>query len=357
MSAGDMPSGTNPQLNWQQLGNIGSTAKILETVSDAFTETDQSRLAWNEVLNNGCAAKDLDMVSLALRKGAELRLCNPDGSNHLHRAIMDEQIELLDRLLFAGADVVAVDSTGRNALHIASSHAGLDVLTVYHGHRKKETIARYLIEDGAPVNHRTPDGDTALHFAVSTGDRLLVKALLDGDASVNIRNKKGFIPLHAAVSTSVFDQIIRMLLFEGASPTAQDNARRTPLHLIRTDREEGTMAADLLLQNGADHSTCAANGDQAIHSACRRSNWSILERLFEAGASVHDRGGKGRMVLHVAAKYGREEPIDRLIHMGADVDAVDGQGWTLLQYAVNGKYQGVVSRLLEHQKNLSERKK
>ena len=340
-----------------ELGSTGSTARILETVSNAFTETDQSRLAWNEVLNNGCAANNLDMVSLALRKGAELRLCNPDGSNPFHRAIMDEQVEIVDRLLLAGADIMAVDSTGRNALHIASSHAGLETLVVLHGNRKKETIARYLIEDGVPVNHRTPNGDTALHFAVSTGDTLLVRTLLDGGASVNIRNKKGLTPLHAAVSTWVFDEIIKMLLQEGASPTAQDNAWRTPLHLIRTDRKEGKNAADLLLQNGADHSICAANGDQAIHSACRRSNWSIVERLFETGASVHDQGRKGRMVLHIAAKYGREELTDGLINMGADVDAVDGQGWTPLDYAVNGNYQDVVSRLLEHQKLPSWKRK
>ena len=228
---------------------------------------------------------------------------------------MDEQVEIVDRLLLAGADIMAVDSTGRNALHIASSHAGLDVLAVYHGNRKKETIARYFIEEGAPLNHRIPDGDTALHFAGSTGYRLLVKTLLDHGASVNICNKKGLTPLHAAVSTWVFDDIIKMLLQEGASPTAQDNAWHTPLHLNRTDRKEGKMAADLLLQNGADHSIFAVNGDQAVHSACRRFNWSILEQLFEAEASVYDQGVKRRMVLHFAAKYGHEKLIDPLINM------------------------------------------
>ena len=330
----------------------GGTAKSLEIVSNAFNETDESRLAWDVILNNAVVAGDHEMVSLAVRKGARPTLRTADGGNPFHRAIVEEKVKIVDSLLGAGADFLAVDDSGRNALHIACSHRGMKTLTVNYESNDKKMIASYLLEDGAPVNSRTPEGDTALHFAVTTGDIRLVRTLVDYKASVNVRNKRNATPLHAAVSAWVFPQIVALLLDKGACPTAQDLTGHTPLHLIRSRTKEGEAVADLLLKHGAaDPSIRARNGDMAIHCAIRRSNWPVFKRMVEAGgASVNDQGAKGRTVLHIAAKHGHVASIEPLIKLGANVDAVDREGWTPLHHAARGHHREVLAILLKHQR-------
>jgi ankyrin repeat protein len=325
----------------------GSTAAVLDIISAAFAESDDSRSVWHEILNNACLSGNHEMVSLALRKGAALSLKTANDVNPFHHAIKEEQVEIVELLLDAGADLAATDANGRNALHIASSHRGHRTLTVLYDNRKKAQIVSALLDHGAPVNHRTPDGDTALHFAVSTGDGSVVDALLREGASVNIRNKRGSTPLHAAVSTWVFPRIVETLLANGAYPTAQDHAGRTPLHLIKDWKEAGPIV-ELLLQYGADCSVQARDGDRAIHCATRRARWDVVKQLLEAGASVNDEGQKGRRALHVAAKHGHTTLIDPLIRLGSNVNATDWEGWTPVHYAAHGQHVELLSTLLKH---------
>lgn len=197
-----------------------SSATILETISNACIETEESISAWNQILKNACKAGNQEMVSLAIHKGAGVILMTPNGIDLLHQTIRDEHVQIVDTLLAAGADVNATDGTGRNALHIASSNPEELTLTVHHDSRKKEQIVKCLFEYGAEVHCRTWGGDTALHFAVNTGVPGLVDLLLQSGASVNIRNRRGWTPLHSAVTTWVFPDIVEMLLRNGACPTA-----------------------------------------------------------------------------------------------------------------------------------------
>ena len=251
-------------------------------------------------------------------------------------------------LLLAGADPNVTNSVGRNSLHIASAHCGEKTLTVKFDGREKELIAENLLREGAQVNSRTPDRDTASHFAVSTGVVALVRLLIRSGACIDIRNKRRLTPLHAAVATWIFPAIIEVLLLNDACPTAQDHAGFTPMHLIRDTWEPGEMAIDMLTRNGGDHSVSTRNGDRLIYCAIRYSNWKVFQRLLDAGASILDRGARGRTVLHIAAKHNRGSLTDDLISLGAGPGAVDNDGWTPLHHAVHGEHMEVISALVQH---------
>jgi ankyrin repeat protein len=327
---------------------VGTTsAKTLQTISSLFKETEESREEWDKILIAACDAGNYEMVVVALEKGARASSRTADGTYLLHQAIAKGHVNIVRSLLLAGADLNITNSLGRNALHIASAHRGEKTLTVKFDGREKELIAENLLREGAQVNSRTPDGDTALHFAVSTGVVTLVRLLIRSGASIDIRNRRGLTPLHAAVATWIFPEIIEILLGNDACPTAQDHAGFTPMHLIRDTWERGGRAVDILASNGGDHSVRARNGDRPIHCAIRRSNWNVFERLLHAGASILDRGAKGRTVLHIAAKHNRGSLVDRLIRLGADPGAVDNDGWTALHHAVHGQHMEVISTLVQ----------
>jgi ankyrin repeat protein len=308
------------------------SAITLEKASKAFQETHDSRAAWCDLLANASVAGDLNMVKLAIGKGAVPTARTTKGENPLHHAILLEHVGIVDALLAAGGDIEAVDDQGRNALHLAASKIEDTTLSVIHGNRKKEQIATSILQQKrAKVNGRTPAGDTALHFAVRTGDDALVAALLRHSASVDIRNRRGRTPLHYAVDAWLFPHIIEMLLQQGANPTAADLQGYTPAHLIR-DRN-CAQVIDLLLCHGADASAPTRSGDHPVHSAVRRQNWNAVRCLLNAGASVHDRGARRRTLLHVAARRGHASLIEELMKMGADIEALDADGWTPMRHA------------------------
>jgi ankyrin repeat protein len=209
-------------------------------------------------------------------------------------------------------------------------------------------MAGYLISRGAEPNAKTPDGNTALHFAVTTGKIGLVRLLLQKGASVNIRNNCGSTPLHAAVSEWIFPDIVEYLIQNGASPSAQDKSGYTPLHIIRQRGDDGVRAAEILLRNGGDPLIRARNGDMASHTAIKRGNWAIFKLLLEAGALVNAEGAKGRSVLHIAAKFGRSTFIEPLIKLGAKTGVVGPDGYTPKDYAGSREDEYMITLLARH---------
>ncbi|KIW00454.1 uncharacterized protein PV09_07979 [Verruconis gallopava] len=325
-----------------------TSAATLRSITSFFEETKESREQWDKILIAACEAGNIEMTRLALEKGARAGTRTLNGTYLLHEAIAKEQSEIVSSLLEAGADINMLDSSGRNALHIASAHRGERTLTVNYQSREKELIAEELLKTGARVNSRTSSGDTALHFAVSTGVTALVQLLIRFGASVNIRNGRGLTPLHAATATWVFPEIVELLLQNDACPSAQDYAGFTPLHSIRDVGETGGLVVDMIVRHGGDHSIPARNGDKPIHLAIRRSNWTVFERLIRAGASILDRRTNGDTVLHIAVKHNRESLVSRLISLGADPGAVDGTGWTALHYAVRSQNMAILAMLAQH---------
>jgi ankyrin repeat protein len=99
-----------------------------------------------------------------------------NSATALHSAAMGGHEAMAQGLLGAGADINAADSLSRTALHFAAMGlgAGADInATDYYGrtplhwaaeHNKPE-VAKVLLANGAQVNVRTKNGQTALAFA------------------------------------------------------------------------------------------------------------------------------------------------------------------------------------------------
>jgi len=71
-------------------------------------------------------------------------------------------------------------------------------------------------------------GWTALHLAVASGRKEMVKLLLARHADVNIKAEKGWAPLHIAISWGD-EEIVEMLLDNNADVNLKDEKGRTLL--------------------------------------------------------------------------------------------------------------------------------
>jgi ankyrin repeat protein len=120
---------------------------------------------------------DLPMMQVFVEHGADVNRANALGERALMHAAWRGHTEAVKWLLSKGAR--AAGDPGRwGPLHYAA----------FAGHGE---IAALLLENGADVNARTPNGSTALMMAVYEGKEDVVKQLLARGADPVLKNDRG----------------------------------------------------------------------------------------------------------------------------------------------------------------------
>ncbi|MFC1834456.1 ankyrin repeat domain-containing protein [Thermodesulfobacteriota bacterium] len=132
------------------------------------------------------------LADFLISKGADVDAKDKGGSTALHLACYTGDKLAAEILLSKGADINAKDKDGRNplacSLVLATKHksladflisrgADLNAALMYHvGYRDLDAV-KYLVEKGADVNAKAPNGDTPLKSAEKNGIRDIVEFL------------------------------------------------------------------------------------------------------------------------------------------------------------------------------------
>jgi hypothetical protein len=157
-------------------------------------------------------------------------------STALEHAVLNSNREMIQLLLWAGADVNARDKSGRTALMLLGDNITSD--TVWD-----------LINAGAKVNLRDNDGDTALIEAAACNNLEVVRALLDAGAKVNAKNNEGETALMQAANEGLVNNV-RALILAGADINARDHEGKTAW--LRALQNQQTAVLRLLRSYGVD---------------------------------------------------------------------------------------------------------
>ena len=110
---------------------------------------------------------------------------NALGKQPLQYAVMYKQLEAMEALVEAGADVNAADKTGMTALQAAVVYAWPEGI-------------RWLFAHGADPEQRDHFGDLASHTAAIYGRGSVLDVLADHGVSLTKPNNKGMTPLDLA---------------------------------------------------------------------------------------------------------------------------------------------------------------
>ncbi len=188
-------------------------------------------------------------ATLATRLIEEAKLCQSKifhwiyvGDTALHLAAAGYRVEIVRRLLAAGADPNATTNHRHSGpLHYAAD--GYITGPVWDAKRQVKTIG----------------------------------VLLDAGADINAQDKNGAAPLHRAVRTRCA-AAVRCLLKAGGDPTLKNKSGSTPFHLAVQDTGRGGSGAD----------------------EARAAQRQIIEAFLSFGVSTGLKDGKGKSVLDCA---------------------------------------------------------
>ena len=212
-----------------------------------------------------------------------------------------------------------------------------------YGHTE---AVRYLLNNGATVDTRSPHGGTALELAAYGGHTECVKLLLEAGANPDaVAQGATTSPLSQAASQGHAD-CVQLLLAAGAKADAAHHEEKTPLMLAMEINH--TACIELLLPATTDLMAATRKGYTHLMAAACMETPDTLRLLLEKGADVNARSLDGNTALLKAAQYNRVGNIRLLLEHGADVNAQDTDGLTPLLLATQHGNTESTKLLLEH---------
>lgn len=215
---------------------------------------------------------------------------------HLHRAIRGGYPAIVRQLLQDTAlDVNALDRYGWPALHWG----------VLEG---REEEVKLLLQAGAEVDARIPDGGTPPHTAAEIGQEVIAKILLDNGANLLRIDFSGHTVLHRAYRNGHLG-ILKLLLYAGADSKIENLAGLIPLDMSPPGRREH------------------------VARALKQEEASGAKIYDETNVNIMDR--KGRTKLFYSCVDGLEIVCKSLLDAKADPGIKDVDGRVPLDVALN----------------------
>ena len=139
---------------------------------------------------------------------------------------------------------------------------------VYFNH---SDIVSFLLSKGADPNLTTPDGESALHWAIKCGYPALAELFIKHNTDALKRDKWGISPLQLAVENG-YAEILEMLVAGGVKLKSEE---------IRSGRS-------------------------LLHLAAINGHLSVVKILLEQKMALHDVDHYGMTPFHYAVKYGNK---------------------------------------------------
>ena len=287
-----------------------------------------------------------EILQAIIGHGADINATCKNNVTALMLACLSGNIEAINVLLKAGADISIASVDGATWIHCAVD-----------GTCSRETL-KAVISHGADVNTTGNNNVTALMMACWKGNVDAIHALLNAGADPNITDIKGATCILYAVDGDCSKETIQAIISRGADVNATDNSKLTPL--IIACQKGYVDVVNVLLNAGADCNIADGQyGKTCIHTAIIRGCCKeLLENLIDHGADVNATDKDSQTALMTACWKGNVEAINVLLNAEANPNITDNNGATWIHYAVAGDYsKATLLKIIEHGANVDVTRK
>jgi ankyrin repeat protein len=280
--------------------------------------------------------KDFPAMRALIKRGADVKTPQADGSTALHWAAYWDDAEAADLLLKAGADPKAATRLGATPMSIATEDGDTAMI-------------RRLLAAGVDANAPfLSNGETPLMLAARSGSVESVQLLLEAGANVEAKDTLRQTTALIWAAEQGHAKVVALLLAHHADPAASSKVTVPPA------RRPAPAAAAAAGAGGAGAAAAAADdepadpavlaptanakgGITALMVATREKATDTMTVLLDAGAPINQQTGNGSTALLVALENGDAARAKLLIDRGADVSLANGKGWTPLYLAVKAR--------------------
>ena len=222
---------------------------------------------------------NLNAVEFLLKHGAIVDLQDKRNKSSLHygveralRTRFDTSFDVVSCLLNHGADLNAPMNSKYTPLMMASRSQHV-------------TLVKFLLQQGANVLLKDKDGNTALHFACTSGALWnsascdLLSCLTENGADINALRNDNCTPLMVASSHGAVDQVTFLIKY-GANVHLQDKNGDTALHHASRKMSNSLEIVCALTVAGASQ-MCNNQGLTPLLVASNIGNNAVVEELIK----------------------------------------------------------------------------
>ncbi|CAD6189562.1 unnamed protein product [Caenorhabditis auriculariae] len=216
-------------------------------------------------------------------------------------------------------------------------------------------VVRFLIKRKPPSREaRNKDGQTALHLAVASQNVAMVKLLVEElECQLEAPDEESRTPLHYAAEQG-FDEIVTVLLNNGARNSTRDKFGVTPAHYAA---QFSVKCLDLLLTRSHITEVKDDQNRTCLMWAAVAGNVDAIHYLIQRKEAPdrHATDKYGYTALHLAAMAGNENVCKILVNQGWSISERDKSNNTALHLAVGRGYTEIVRFLVTSGANMNER--
>jgi ankyrin repeat protein len=298
---------------------------------------------------------DLPTADAVIRRGADVNRRGPLARTPLMIAAGQGAVQMVDRLLTAGADVHVIDSSmGASALHFAAQGGVVDVVGM-------------LLDAGAFINLQSATvGLTPLINAIWAKQVPMVRYLLERGAAIDVKTHLGGATAWDFIGDDVlwtagftnpereaWGRQIRELLEEQKKKDERALAKQKLMAAVQAGDLDAVRRAIAAGADVNEKSPVLVNGNDGqtpLLVACFLGHAEIVRALLEAGANprINDYLLKATPV-HKAAYAGRPEALLALREQGGGEINAQGpyNGYTAIHDAVWHGHPDALAVVLE----------
>ena len=270
----------------------------------------------------------------------------------VHWAVVCGELESLDVLCNAGAEINSPDIHSASPLHYAAQMCGPSVDQPDKA-RTFLCVLRKLLARGADPSVLDKDLRTPALWAASAGSADAFLALVNYGASPSNIDADGLSALHCAASRGHRECLSVLSVLTDLNVNMRDNNGCTSLFYTVTLGY--VKCTELLLECGAQTDLQDRKGRTAVHCGAAKGQLETLKVLRKFQAEMWPVNKKGETPLHLAVRSGRRDLISWLLHLNpAAVDVASREGRTALHVAAATNNTEICAILLDWQADINK---